>query len=179
MQNLVFIIFGVVIILIFLFSVAVIHIRSLRDDINIRWYNLIDKLQYRQDLVPNLIETVRLFIPQNEIPQHNDLISQIIEIRSRAGKNTKASAEKIVVEHNLSDHLKKLFDLGLKYPEFAKSTNFLELKKELSDIRADIEKLSDEYNQKVRHHNNVIKRPYNIAPAFLLRYKRKQIFEFE
>ena len=134
MQNLVFIIFGLVIILIFLFSVAVVHIRSLRDVINTSWYNLADKLQYRQDLLPNLIETVRLFAPDNK-----ELIDQTIEVRSRAGKKSKAGAEKIVVEHDLSRRISKLIQLNLANKELARNTNFLELKKELSDIRADIE----------------------------------------
>ncbi len=174
MQNLVFIIFGLVIILIFLFSVAVIHIRSLRDVINTSWYNLVDKLQYRQDLLPNLIETIRLFAPDNK-----ELIDRTIEIRSRAALKVEAGAEKIVVEHDLSRHINKLIQLSLTNKELARNTNFLELKKELADIRTDMEKLSANYNKKVRHHNSVIKRPYNTLPALLLRYKRKQIFEFE
>jgi hypothetical protein len=46
-------------------------------------------------------------------------------------------------------------------------------------MRADIEKLSSDYNIRVRKHNNILHRPYNIVPALALRYGKKQIFEFE
>lgn len=179
MLNTIFLIFGIVILLIFLLSIVIIHIRSLRDDINTRWYNIADKLQYRQDLLPNLIETIRLFIPKEELIKHEEFINKTIEIRSRAEKNTNPGAKKIVVEHDLSNHVNQLIKIAKQNNDLRRSTNFLELKKELSDIGDEIEKLTSDYNQKVRHHNDVIKRPYNVLPALIMRYKKKTIFEFE
>jgi len=179
MSNTIFIIIGLVVLIIFFFSVAVIHIRSLRDDIDKRWYNLADKLEYRQDMVPNLIETARLFIPPEQITSDNDLIAKTIETRANAGKNVKLGSDKIIQEHDLSKQINDLFALGQKYEILGKSTNYLELKKEFKDINAEIEKLSHDFNDKVRHHNGVISRPYNIVPSMILGFKRLQIFEFE
>ena len=114
-----------------------------------------------------------------EISKHEDLMNKTIELRSRSGKNSNPGAEKIVNEHELSAHIKQLFLIGNHYDELGKSTNFLELKKEISDMNIEIENLTSDYNKKVRHHNSVIKRPYNVVPAIIMRYKKKNIFEFE
>ena len=50
MTNIIFIGIGILILLLFLFSVSIIHIRALIDDLNLRWYNLVEKLQYRHRL---------------------------------------------------------------------------------------------------------------------------------
>jgi LemA protein len=175
--NITFIFIGIFVLLIFFIIFSIIHIRSLRDELNFKWYNLNDLLQYRQDLIPNLIETVRLFVPKSKLDE--DLIKKIIEIRARAGKNVKPGAAKIVIEHDLSRHIEKLFKLGIIYKELGTSTNFLELKKEFKDLREKIEKSSNEYNEAVRRHNIILRKIYNKIPALIMRYKEKFIFEFE
>lgn len=179
MENTFFVIAGVIIVLIFLFSIGVIHIRSLRDDINIKWYNLLDKLQYRQDLVPNLIETVWLFLSKDELSKHDDLIQETIEIRRKSAKQSDPGPDKIIFEHDLSKHIKQIFTLGKSYDALGTSTNFLELRKNFAEISEEIESISSEYNKEVRHHNSIIRRPYNVVPAVIMNYKNKQIFEFE
>lgn len=179
MGNYIFIGIGILIVLLFLGSMSVIHLRTMRDEINKRWYNLADKLQYRQDLIPNLIETIRLFTPEDKKADYEKLINHAIEVRSRAGKNIKPGMKKIVVEHDLSDQVNKLLDLSISNKELAKNTNFLELKKQLKDIRKEIEDKSTEYNNKVRNHNKSISKIYNVIPALLMRYSKKKIFEFE
>lgn len=174
MENIIFISIGIGIVLIFLGSISIVHLRTIRDEINTRWYNLADKLQYRQDLIPNLIETIKIYTTE-----HEKIIEQAIQIRVRAGKNVKPGADKIIVEHDLSSHINQLLDLALGNPGLAQDTNYLELKKELKDIRKELDEISNEYNKKVRNHNRSIKKIYNVIPALLMRYSKKKIFEFE
>jgi len=179
MQNLIFLGAGIFILLIFLFSIIVIRLRAMRDEINIDWYNLLDKLQYRQDLVPNLIETIRNFIEKNELSKYKDLIKNVIDTRAKAARTEILGSEKITLEYELSKLIEKLFALENEYINLKQSTNFMELKREFSDIRRDIENLNSNYNKKVRKHNDIRKRPYNFIPAVLLGYKKKKIFDFE
>lgn len=179
MQNLIFLGAGILILLIFFFSVVVIRLRAMRDEINLDWYNLLDKLQYRQDLVPNLIETMRNFVDKSEISKYNELVENTINTRAKAARNEILESEKIVIEHDLSKLIEKVLVLGNEHENLRQSTNFMELKREFSDIRDDIEELTSNYNKKVRNHNKVRKRPYNFVPAVLLGYKRKKIFDFE
>lgn len=179
MTNIFFIIGGLIFVLLFLMSVAIIHIRALRDEINLEWYNLADKLQYRQDLIPNLIETIRIVVPEESKQKAEVFIQDAIRIRAAAAKNSKAGAEKIVQEHDLSTAINKLFELENMIPELKTNIGFLELKKEIREFNDQINELSKEYNTRVRHHNSVLRRPYNIFPAMLIKYGRKQIFEFE
>ncbi len=151
----------------------------MRDEINTRWYNLADKLQYRQDLVPNLIETIKSHMPEDKKADYEKVINQTIQIRGRAGKNVKPGMKKIVVEHDLSSHIGQLLDLAIGNPELSQNTNYLEIKKEFKDIRKGIDEMSGEYNKKVRHHNRSVKKIYNAIPALLMRYSKKKIFEFE
>lgn len=179
MDNIIFISVGVVIVLIFLGSVSVMHIRAMRDDINARWYNLADKLQYRQDLIPNLVETIRLHAPENAKTEYERIIEEVIQTRSNAGKNSAPGSDKISSEHALSKSTNQLLDLSIGNPELSQNTNFLELKKELKDISHEIETMSSEYNEKVRHHNRSVGKFYNAIPALIMRYSKKKIFEFE
>lgn len=176
-MEIIFIIIGVVILAVFAFSISVIHIRTLRDEINIRWYNLVDKLQYRQDLLPLLVETMRRYIGDDE--KFKNKVSLLIDVRARAGKNTRPGMKKMVVEHDLSRKIKDLLRLGDIHEDLRRDTIYLEIHKELNDMRVDIEKLSSDYNTRVRKHNDVLHRPYNVVPALALSYKKKQIFEFE
>ncbi|MBN1495041.1 LemA family protein [Candidatus Peregrinibacteria bacterium] len=179
MYNTIFLISGIILLVIFGFSVSIIHIRALRDDLSGRWYNLADKLQYRQDMIPNLIETIKLFVPAENFPQYAELIQKTIDLRVAAAKNTHTGHNKIVQEHDLSEYINQLFEIGQKHENLAISTNFLELKKEFSDLNKQLHDLSDDYNKHVRHHNSLLSRPYNILPAVVMRYKRKLIFDFE
>lgn len=179
MENIIFFIIGLLLILIFLASISIIHMRTIRDDINIRWYNLVEKLQYRQDLVPNLIETLRSYMPEKEITNHAKLINNTIDIRARATRNSNPGASKVVVEHDLSRHILQLMNMGAKYNEVGRSTNYLELKKDFADLNKKIEARTNKYNERVRIHNEQLARPYNYIPAKLMRYGKKYIFEFE
>lgn len=174
MLNYIFLIFSVLIIAIFFMSVAIVHIRSLKDDLNTRWYNLLDKLQYRQDLLPNLIEAARSAgIAKEEL-------DKLIELRGvETVRSSKTGQEKIIAEQDLSKQIKKVIEAGMKNGELAHSTNFLELKKDISDINQEIEELSKDYNDKVHHFNNIISRPHNKIPAGVIRLKKQVIFEFE
>lgn len=178
MSNVIFVIIGVLILLIFFFSISVIHIRALRDDINLRWYNLVDKLQYRQDLFPILIETIRPFVTE-KADEFETMLKNAIAVRARAGKNTKASIKKVVVEHDFSRQLKEIMQFSEQIDELRVNTNYLEIKKDMQDISKELEKLSLDYNEKVRNHNNVIKKFYNTLAAGLLGYKKEVIFEYE
>lgn len=153
--------------------------RTIRDDINLRWYNIVEKLQYRQDLIPNLIETVRLYLKEDELGEHEKLINQTIEIRSRAARNVDPGAPKVVVEHDLSRHIKQLINLGGKYNNLGRSTNYLELNKDFDDLNKNINEMAIKYNEKVRNHNLELSRFYNYIPAKLMNYSKKTIFEFE
>ena len=178
MVNTIFLVSGIVILLIFLLSLSVIHIRSVRDDLDNRWYNLAEKLQYRQDLMPNLIETVRLFIPAEKLSVHKVLIQKSIDLRHAAAKNIEPGSDKIIEEHELSKKIEELIQLGKKYDALGKSTNYLELSKEFKDLRKQIEELTIDYNNKVRNYNSIIARPYNLPPALLMKYRKKLVFEF-
>ncbi|MBD3156346.1 hypothetical protein GF369_00815 [Candidatus Peregrinibacteria bacterium] len=180
MEHTLFIGIGVVILLLFSGSISVIHLRTLRDDINKRWYNLADKLQYRQDLIPNLIETIRLHSNTSDQRQEDkSIIQKTIAIRHKAGVTSKPGSNKMIIEHDLSKHIKKLLDISLHNKPLGRNTNFLELKKQLKDIEYTIEEMAQEYNAKVRNHNRTKKKFYNAIPAFIMRYSTKKIFEFE
>jgi len=179
MGNVIFISIGIGIVLIFLGSISVIRMRTIRDEINTRWYNLVDKLQYRQDLIPNLIETIKLYIPEDKKMQYEKIIEETIQIRFESEKNTTNGSEKIITEHDLSSHINQLLDLSIGNKELAQNTNFLELKKQLKDISKELNEISNVYNKEVRAHNRLIRNIHNLIPALVMRYSKKKIFEFE
>jgi len=178
-MQIVFIIGGIVVIIGFLFSLGAIYIRTLRDELNTLWYNISDKLQYRQDLLPNIIETIRVHVLPEKFENYKGLIQDLITKRHKSALYSSCDSEKIVLEHELSAVIKELMQKGHDEQSIRSNTNFLELQKQINDLNEEIDKTSIEYNKKVRFHNKMIKNPVYVLPSTLLKYKRRSIFEFE
>lgn len=150
------------------------HLKYLKKEIVEQWELLDEQLRKRQSLLPNLIETVRIYVKNQEV-----LLETMISDRISAAKEYFAGAKKIELEHELSSVIKQVLDLGKVNAELGKDTNFLELRKEIYDIGKDLELKAEKYNGMVRYYNNhrnmMILRPL----AGVLKFEAINIFEVE
>lgn len=172
--NLLILVSTVVSLLVLWIIVGVRHLKYLKREINEQWELIDERLRKRQNLLPNLIETVRMYVKDQEA-----LLEKMISDRINAAKEYFAGLKKIELEHELSQIIKQVLDLGKVNAELGKDTNFLELRKEIYDIGKDLELKAGKYNGMVRYYNNhrnmMILRPL----AGVFKFEVMNIFEVE
>lgn len=170
--NILIIAISVLALLLFVFIVNFQYLKHLKKDIAIYWEEIDEFLRKRQDLIPNLIETIRQYIEFSET-------KNLIAARIKAAKEYFPGMEKIEYEHDLSGLINKAISLGKADAELNRDTNFLELKKEIEDIESVLEVKSKIYNEKVRAYNKNIDSILMRPVTSMGRFKRADIFEFE
>jgi|GEM_PF-985903 len=169
------IIVGAIIFLFILWSVvAVRHLKFLKKQIDEHWELIDEELRKRQSILPNLIETVRMFVKDKE-----GLLEKTITMRMKAAKEYSRGLIKIEYEHDLSMVINEVIDLRKINPELEKDTNFLELRTEIDELENELEEKVKQYNEMVRyyngHRNIAILRPI----ASLWKFGLMNIFEVE
>ena len=128
--------------------VAVRYLKTLKKQIDEQWELIDEQLRGRQSLLPNLIETVRVYFKDKE-----ELLEKMIVARIKAAKEYSRGIQKIEYEHDLSLIIEEVKDLKKENQEFSKDTNFLELKTKLHEIGNDLNEKVKQYNEMVRHYN--------------------------
>ncbi|MBD3360415.1 hypothetical protein GF366_01280 [Candidatus Peregrinibacteria bacterium] len=172
--NILILVSAVLLILLLWIIVGVRHFKRLKKEIIRQWEILNESLRKRQDLLPNLIETVREYDQRQE-----ELLEEMIKERTRAAKEYRPGAEKMEFEHDLSRTINEVLNLGKKIKPLGTDTNFLELRKEIEDVEQSIEQKSKRYNKMVRGYNNQRKNILLRPLAAIFGFKVINIFEVE
>jgi len=150
--------------------VGIRHFKMLQSGILQKWKMLDIKIKMRHSLIPNLIETIR----KHTLTEDH---SGIIESRAKAMREYFPSGKKFEYEYDLTVEIERILAYGDEHNSIQFNTNFLELRKELTDLYSEMEFLSNEYNAQVRKYNKdlnlVILRPV----AFLFGFKFVNIFD--
>ena len=120
------------------------------------------QLGRRNDLIPNLVETVKGYAKQ-------ETLSQVIAMRNQLtnmGSNASVQ-EKMDVSNQLSGTLKTIFALSESYPDLKANTNFIKLQEELTNTENKIAYSRQLYNSSVAQYNIKIQMiPNNIIANF-------------
>ena len=115
------------------------------------------QLKRRNDLIPNLIETVKGYTKHEE-----GTLTKVIEARNKAVSANNVNA-KIEAEGELSGALTKLFALTEAYPELKANDNFISLQNDLKDTEDKITYARQFYNDSAMMFNNLVEMfPSNI-----------------
>ena len=165
---------AVVVILLLWIVVGVRHLKHLKKDVYDQWELVDQNLRKRQDLVPNLIETVRMYDQSQE-----ELIERFIKERQTAARLYIPGAKKIEYEHDLSITINKIMDLCKENHELARDTNFLEIRKEINDLEENAIEKTNQHNKMVRSYNNHRKSLLLLPLATVFGYDQLNIFEVE
>lgn len=155
-------------------AVAIRHLKLLKKNLDSYWEFVDEKIRKRHDVLPILVEVLRL-----DNDQFSGPIGELLEYRDKARRIHFVSGDKTEREYELSKSIGKLIELGRQNGDISKNTHFLELKKELGDLNSDIENRSKDYNEVVRKFNKH-KKIFLLMPlALVMRLKQALIFEFE
>lgn len=129
------------------------------------------QLKRRNDLIPNLVETVKGYIKHEK-----GVLENITKARS-AIMEAKTMDKKAKASNMLSDTLKSLFAVAENYPQLQANQNFMQLQEELSGTESKIAYARQHYNDVVMNFNNKIQIFPNNVFAGMLNFKAEQSFE--
>ncbi len=145
----------------------------MRGEIREQWEKVMNNLRKRQDLVPNLIETVRYF----EVG--NGIYKKLIEGRQNAARVNYAGAKKIEYEHDFSQMINNLMKAAEEYKEVKTDSNYLEVKRDINKTEEKIEEETEKYNELVRKYNKHRKILFLKPLSTVFGFKYINIFEVE
>ncbi len=107
------------------------------------------QLKQRQDLIPNLVETVKGYATHER-----GTLDAVTAARAAAAGATSVN-DKVQAENMLTASLGRLFAVAEAYPDLKANTNYLELQRELSDIENKLAAARRFFNNAVSEFNAV------------------------
>jgi LemA protein len=154
----VYVLIAIVVILLVLLAVLYNRMVRLRNEVDTGWANIDVQLKRRNDLIPNIVETVKGYAAHER-----GTFEAVTEARAAvAGAQGPAAAGE--ADNLLTAALGKLFAVAEAYPDLKASENFLQLQQELSATEDKIAAARRYYNATVLRFNNSIQ----TFPAVLL-----------
>ena len=144
---------------------------TLRNRVDNAWQNIDTQLQRRNDLVPNLVETVKGYAAHEKEP-----LDAVTEARAAAG-SAATPEEKMAADNVLTGALRQLLMVAEAYPDLKANANFTQLQTSLEDTENKISYARQSYNDCVLNYNNGIQTfPGNIF-AGIFQFKPRTGFE--
>lgn len=132
------------------------------EEVSTQWAQVENQYQRRFDLIPNLVESVK-----GIMKQENDIFGQIADARTRyAGSAT--PEEKAVSANQLESALARLLVIMENYPELKSANNVNTLMSQLEGTENRVSVERNRYNELVKAFNIKIKRiPARFIASFL------------
>ena len=144
---------------------------NLRNKVKDGWAQIDVLLKRRNDLIPNLVETVKGYAKHEQ-----GTLEAVISARNKA-VNANGQEEEMQAAGELTKALGKLFALAEAYPDLKANTNFLDLQNNLKETEDKISYARQFYNDNVLEYKNKIEMfPSNII-ASMFGFKPEPFFE--
>lgn len=142
----------VLIIIIFFVAITIIHLYNnlvnLRNRVKNSYSQIEVQLKRRNDLIPNLVETVKGYASHEK-----ELFENVTKARSNI-INASNIQETSTADSQLTGALKSLFAVAENYPELKANSNFQQLQTELTETEDKISYARQFYNDVVLKYNN-------------------------
>ncbi len=157
----------VVLFIIFLYNSLI----RLRNNVKNAFAQIDVQLKRRNDLIPNLVETVKGYMKHEK-----DVLENVTKARS-AMMTAQTVTEKSNASNMLSNTLKSLFAVSESYPNLKANENFLQLQEEITGTENKISYARQYYNDIVMLFNTKIQTFPNNIFAKRLHFKKESSFE--
>jgi LemA protein len=146
------------------------------------WGDVESAYQRRNDLIPNLVETVKGYAKQEK-----DTLIAVTEARAKVGsikmdksitEDPNAMAQFQGAQSSMSSALSRLMVVVEQYPDLKSNQNFLDLQHQLEGTENRINVARGKYNKAVEFFNTSIRTfPNSLTNRFLLGLKLKEPFK--
>ena len=157
----------IILFIIFLYNSVI----RLRNQVKNSFAQIDVQLKRRNDLIPNLIETVKGYMKHEK-----NVLENITKARS-AIMSADTIEKKAKASNMLSDTLKSLFAVSENYPNLKANENFMQLQEELSGTESKIAYARQHYNDIVMEYNNKIQQFPASFFASLFGFGQEKSFE--
>jgi LemA protein len=135
------------------------------------WGQVENQLQRRNDLIPNLVETVKGIAGQEQT-----VFGEIAEARARMA-GAKTPEETMAASRQMDTALGRLLVVVENYPQLRSSENFMRLQDELAGTENRIAVERMRYNEVVRDYNVKVRTFPTMIYAGMLGFQPKPFFE--
>jgi LemA protein len=152
------IVLAIVVIVIILLVGAYNRLVGLRQNANQAFADIDVQLKQRQDLVPNLVETVKGYAAHERGTL--DAVTQARAAAASAG----TVEDRVQAENALSGALRQLFAVSEAYPNLKANENFIQLQRDLGDVENKLAASRRFFNNAVGEYNASIQQ----FPAVLM-----------
>lgn len=143
----------------------------LKNQVENAWAQIDVQLKRRNDLIPNLMETVKGYVKHEK-----EVLTQVTKARTQV-MSAQDPDKKAEASNMLTDSLKSLFAVSENYPNLKANENFLQLQEELSGTENKIAYSRQHYNDMVMKFNTRLQTfPFNIF-ASTMNFDEKKMFE--
>ncbi|MCH3950085.1 MAG: LemA family protein [Acidaminococcus sp.] len=130
---------------------------SANENVTSQWSQVENQLQRRNDLIPNLVNTVKGYAAQE-----SKIFTDVANARAKLA-GAKSVADASAANNELDGALSRLLAIAENYPQLKSNTNFLQLQDELAGTENRIAVARRDYNNSVQAFNAKIKSfPTNI-----------------
>ena len=143
----------------------------LRNEVDTGWSNIDVQLKRRNDLIPNLVETVKGYAAHER-----GVFEEVTKARA-AVMQASTPAQAGAADSFLGQALGRLFAVAEAYPDLKASQNFLELQSELTDTEDKIAAARRYYNSTVLAFNTSIQTFPSLLFAGMLGFRAREFFE--
>lgn len=162
---------AIIIILIIIIIVIYNNLVKARNKVKNAWAQIDVQLNRRNDLIPNLVETVKGYAGHEKSVLEN-------VTKARSGLMNASSVKDIQeADNQLTGALRTLFAVAENYPELKANDNFKELQSELSGTEDKIAYSRQFYNDTVLMYNNTCQEFPNNIIAGIFGFKEADFFE--
>ena len=144
---------------------------ALRQSANQAFADIDVQLQQRNDLIPNLVETVKGYA------SHESATLQAVTDARAASASAQSVEQKVQADNMLTGALRQLFAVAEAYPDLKANTNFLELQRELSDIENKLAAARRYFNNAIGEFNGAIQQFPAVLLAGAMGFKVRTFFD--
>jgi LemA protein len=165
------IVIGVLVVLVLWIIMIYNGLVAMRQRVNQSFADIDVQLKQRQDLIPNLVETVKGYASHER-----GTLEAVVKAR-QAAVAAPDLQQKVAAENMLSGTLRQLFALSESYPDLKANQNFQQLQAQLTDIENKLAAARRFFNNAVQEFNTGIQNFPAVLFAAALGFHSQPFFD--
>ncbi|MBL7698693.1 MAG: LemA family protein [Chitinophagaceae bacterium] len=140
----------IVVLLVFFFIAVYNNLAKKRILVREGWSGIGTFLQQRNDMIPNLVETVKGYAVHE-----SKTLQDVVKWRNKSVAAT-SNTEKMEASNRMNEALLDFFAVAEQYPDLKANTNFLALQTDLKEMEVSLNQSRRYYNGAVRDYNQAV-----------------------